>query len=164
MNPLSIMRQMAAGLNYVHLAGYLHLDFKPENIVVRNDGLVVLIDFDLATERKPKPIKLSPLPGTFSFLPPETINKGLVDDQTDIYSFGATCFEMLTGHKPFEGITVEDARRQQLDPRVSPRPLRLFHVQVPPAVERVIFKCLAHHQHDRYPSMSLVQRDLETMV
>lgn len=164
MNPLSMLRQMAAALTYVHLSGYLHLDFKPENLVVRPYGLVVLVDFDLAIERKPKPVRLHPLPGTFAYLPPETLQRELVDDQTDIFSFGVTAYEMMTGHKPYEGVTAEDSHRLQLDPRVQPRSLRLHNVTVPPALERLIFKCLAHHQHDRYPSMSLVQRDLETMV
>jgi serine/threonine-protein kinase len=163
-NILSFMRQMAAALSYVHLSGYLHLDFKPENLIVRSDGLVVLVDFDLAIERKPKAVKVSPLPGTFSYLPPETLAKNLVDDQTDIYSFGVTCYEMITGQKPFVGVTPEDAKRAQLDPAAHPRRLKYFQVNVAPALESLIFKCLAHRQIERYPSMSLVMRDLETMV
>jgi len=164
MNPLSMLRQMAAALAYVHLAGFLHLDFKPENLIVRGDGLIVLVDFDLALERKSKPTRLHPLPGTFAYLPPETIQKEMVDDQTDIFAFGVTAYEMLTGHKPYEGVTEGHSHQQQLDPRAMPRSLRLHNVTVPAALERLIFKCLAHHQRDRYPSMSLVQRDLETMV
>ena len=163
-NTLSLMRQMAAALSYVHLNGYLHLDFKPENLIVRNDGLVVLIDFDLALDRKPKPTKINPLPGTFAYLPPETLTKNLVDDQTDIYSFGITCYEMLTGHKPYEGVTLEDSRRMQLDPNVQPKRLKLHAVNVTPAMEQLILKCLAHQTVARYPSMSLVFRDLETMI
>ena len=163
-NPLSMMRQIAAGLSYIHLAGFLHLDLKPDNILMRADGLAVIVDFDLALPRKHLPIKLSPLPGTFAYLPPETIGKGLVDDQTDIYAFGVTCYEMLTGHKPFEGVTPEDSRRMQLDPTAHPRKLRLHNVTVPPAMENLIFKCLAHPTIARYPSMSLVLRDLEAMI
>jgi serine/threonine-protein kinase len=163
-NTLTIMRQMAAAISYVHLAGFLHLDLKPENFIVRNDGLVILIDFDLAIERKPKPVKLSPLPGTFAYLPPETILRNLVDDQTDIYAFGVTCYEMLTGHKPFEGVTLEDARKAQLDPNGRPTRFKFHNVSLPPAMESLILKCLAYRQEDRYPSMSLVMRDLETMV
>lgn len=164
LNPVSMMREMATALAYLHFHGIWHLDFKPENLMVRADGWVVLIDFDLATERKPKPIRLSPLPGTFAYLPPEALAKGLIDDQTDIYAFGVTCYELLTAHKPFEGITLENSHHLQRDPHAHPKPLRLFNVHVSPSLERLIFKCLAHHQGDRYPSMSLVQRDLETMV
>lgn len=163
-NVLTIMRQMAAAVSYVHVAGFNHLDIKPENFVVRNDGLVILIDFDLAIPRKNKPTKLSPLPGTFAYLPPETLMKNLVDDQTDIYAFGVTCYEMMTGHKPFEGVTIEDARRAQMDPNGRPMHFRFHNVTLPPVLENMIFKCLAYRQNDRYPSMALVMRDLETMV
>jgi len=163
-NTLTIMRQMAAAISYVHMAGYLHLDIKPENFVIRNDGLVILVDFDLAIERKPKPVKISPLPGTFAYLPPETLLRNLVDDQTDIYAFGVTCYEMFTGHKPFEGVTLEDSRKAQLDPNGRPTRFRFHNVNLPPAMENLVLKCLAYRQTDRYPSMSLVMRDLETMV
>lgn len=163
-NPLTMMRQMAAGLGYVHVAGFLHLDYKPENILVRSDGLVVLVDFDLAQPRKNLPLRLTPMPGTFSYLPPETHQKSTVDDQTDIYAFGVTCYELLTGHKPFEGVTPDDSKRMQLDPAVQPRKLRLHNVVVPPAMENLIFKCLAHPTFARYPSMSLVLRDLEALI
>lgn len=163
-NTLTIMRQMAAAISYVHAAGFLHLDIKPENFIVRNDGLLILIDFDLAMERKPKPIKLSPLPGTFAYLPPETLQKSVVDDQTDIYAFGVTCYEMLTAHKPFEGVTIDDARRAQLDPNGRPTHFRFHNVNLPPIIENLVFKCLAYPKADRYPSMSLVMRDLETSL
>ncbi len=163
-NTLTVLRQMAAALSYVHISGFLHLDLKPENLIVRSDGLVILIDFDLAQPRRPKPFKLNPLPGTFAYLPPETLSKSLVDDQTDIYAFGVTAYELLTGHKPYEGVTVEDARKAQMDPNRRPMRLKMHNVQVPPAMESLIFKCLAYRQEDRYPSASLVMRDLETMV
>jgi len=163
MNPLSMFRQMAAALGYVHLAGFLHLDFKPENIIIHHDGQVVLIDFDLAIERKSKPTRLHPLPGTFAYMPPESINKELVDDQTDIYSFGVTAYEMLTGHKPYEGVTVDNSHHLQLDPNVRPKSLRLHNVMSARRLS-ASFQMPCPAQRDRYPSMSLVQRDLETMV
>lgn len=163
-NSLSIIRQLAAALSYVHISGYLHLDLKPDNVLIREDGLLVLADFDLAMERKPKPIKLSPLPGTFAYLPPETLNRQLVDEQTDIFSFGVTCYEMLTGHKPFEGVTPEDARRNQTDLHTPPMKFAMHNARVSPALESLIFKCLAKQKEARYPSMSLVSRDLETML
>lgn len=164
LNPLALIRQMAAALCAVHHAGFLHLDFKPENLMVTDDGRVVLVDFDLAHERKPKPFRIHPLPGTFAYLPPETIEHETVCEQTDIYAFGVTCYELLTYHKPFEADTVAQEHRQQLDAHAKPRSLSHFGVHVQPQLERVIFKSLARFPGDRYPSMALVQRDIETLV
>lgn len=164
LNPLSMIRQMAAAMCAVHHAGFLHLDFKPENLMVRDDGHVVLVDFDLAQERKPKPFRIHPLPGTFAYLPPETIEHETVCEQTDIYAFGVTCYELLTGHKPFEAASIALERHKQLDPHAKPRGLSHFGVHVQPQLERVIFKSLARFPGDRYPSMALVQRDIETLV
>ncbi len=163
-NLLSMLRQMAAALHHVHSAGYWHLDFKPENLIVRDDGLVVLVDFDLAMERSAKPVKLSPLPGTPAYLPPEVLTRNLVDDQTDIFSFGVTGYEVLTGRKPFEGVTPEDAKRNQIDPNTRPVRLALHNVKVPLPLETLVFKCLAKRPIERYPSASLITRDLEMMV
>ena len=60
--------------------------------------------------------------------------------------------------------SIEDAKKAQLDPHGRPTRLKLHNVNVPVAMETLIFKCLAYRQEDRYPSMSLVMRDLETMV
>ena len=163
-NILSLIRQMASALAYLHRSGYVHLDFKPENLLIRHDGLVVLVDFDLAIERKPKPVKVNPLPGTFSYLPPETLTKNLVDEQTDIYAFGVTCYEMITGHKPYEGLTLDESRKNQMDPNIAPKKFKFYQVNTSAALENLIFKCLAYRPQDRYPSMSLVERDLETML
>ena len=163
-NVLTMFRQIAAAVHHVHVTGYWHLDIKPENFIVREDGLVVLVDFDLAIARKPKSVKLSPMPGTFSYMPPESLERHTVDDQTDIFSFGVTCYEILTGHNPFEGITVEDAKRNMIDPNVRPMKISLHNVRIPPQLEAVIFKCLAKPKEERYPSIGLVIRDLETIV
>jgi eukaryotic-like serine/threonine-protein kinase len=163
-NVLTMLRQMASALHYVHLAGYWHLDIKPENFIVRPDGLVVLLDFDLAIERSLKPVKLSPMPGTFAYLPPESITKNIVHDQTDIFAFGVSCYEILAGHKPFEGLTPEDSRRMQADLATPPARINSSGKTVNPRLESLVFKCLAKQPGDRYPLMSLVVRDIESII
>ncbi len=163
-NVLSLIRQMAAALFYIHSAGYLHLDLKPENILVRDDGHVMLIDFDLAMKSRHRPVKIKQLPGTPSYIPPETLTKHLVDERADIYSFGVTCYEMLTYHKPFEGDKIELVRAAQVDPSIPATRLRHHNPAVPAALESMVLKCLAKQPDDRYPSMSLVIRDLEAII
>lgn len=163
-NVLSLMRQIAAAVFYIHSSGYLHLDLKPENILVQPDGHVVIIDFDLAIKRKRRPVRIKQLPGTPSYVAPETLTKHLVDEGADIYSFGVTCYEMLTYHKPFEGDKIEMVRAMQVDPNIPPTRLRQHNPSVPAALESLVLKCLAKQPAERYPSMSLVIRDLEALI
>ena len=163
-NVMPLMRQIAAAINYIHASGYLHLDIKPENILVTAEGRVVVIDFDLAVRRKHRPIRIRMLPGTPSYIAPEVILKHTVDERADIYSFGMTCYEMCVFHKPFEGDKIEQVRAAQVDPRVQPTPLRQHNPDIPPARESLILKCLAKQHDDRYPSMRLVSRDLEAIL
>lgn len=164
-NVLSLMRQMAPALAYIHNSGYLHLDFKPENLLVQEDGKVVLVDFDLVMVRKPKPVRIRQEPaGTPSYIAPEIFTQRLVDERADIYSFGVTCYEMLCYHKPFEAVTIEQARAAQIDPKIAPTALRHYNPAVPARLEAIVLKALAKRPEDRYPSMSLVVKDLEAML
>ncbi len=163
-NVLSLMRQIAAALFYIHNSGFLHLDIKPENILVQNDGHVVLIDFDLAIPTKRWFKRIRALPGTPSYIAPEALTRRVVDEKSDIYSFGVTCYEMLTFHKPFEGDKIEAVRSMQIDPAIPPTRLRQHNPAVPAALESMVLKCLAKQPSDRYPSMSLVIRDLEAII
>jgi serine/threonine-protein kinase len=163
-NVLSLMRQIAAGLFHIHSAGFLHLDLKPDNILVQSDGRVVIIDFDLAVKQRWRPVRIRRAHGTPGYVAPETILRRVVDERSDIYSFGVTGYEMLTCHKPFEGDRIEKVRADQMDPNVRPTPLRSHNPSAPLAMESLIFKCLAKEPADRYPSMSLVIRDLEALI
>jgi len=163
-NGLSLIRQIAAALFHVHHRGFLHLDLKPENLLVEPDGHVWLIDFDLAIERRSKPVKLKQLPGTRAYLAPEAIRERKVDERTDIYSFGMTAYEMMTLHRPFEGETIDQILAAHLDPRLQPTPPRAHNSSIPPALEGLLLKCLAKLPDNRYPSMSLVIKDLEAIV
>ena len=163
-NVLSLMRQMATALFYIHSQGFLHLDWKPENILVRPDGHIVVIDFDLALKRKRRPTRVKELPGTPSYIAPEALTRRVVDERSDIYSLGVTFYEMLTYHKPFEGDKIEQVRAAQIDPNIPPTRLRQYNPAVPVAMESLVLKCLAKQPDDRYPSLSLVIRDLEAIL
>jgi serine/threonine-protein kinase len=156
-----LIRQLARAITHVHEQGFLHLDIKPENVLIREPGEVLIIDFDLALPRKPKPFKVRDIPGTPAYIAPEALIQNLVDERYDIYSFGVTCYEMLCYHKPYDGNSMEELRAAQVNPRVKPTPLRRYTSKVTAALERVILKCLAKDPEQRYPSMSLVLRDLE---
>lgn len=163
-NVMPLLRQMAYALQYVHAQGYLHLDFKPENLLVRADGRVVLIDFDLAIKRKRWFKKIGQVSGTSAYVPPETLTTREADDRADIYAFGVCAYEMLTFHKPFEGDKLELVRAAQIDPKIAPPRLRQHNAEVPAALEALVMKCLAKNPNDRYPDMVLVIRDLDALI
>ena len=163
-NALSLIRQVAAAMHGIHHQGFLHLDIKPENLLVQDDGHVLLIDFDLARPRKSRPFKVRNLPGTPAYLPPEAIRLRLLDERVDIYSFGVTAYEMITFHKPYEAKTTEGGTRSPARLDDQPIPMRRFNPKAPEALEKVISKCLAKNPDSRYPATSLIIKDLEAIL
>ncbi len=159
-NVMIFIRQLANVIQFIHSRGFLHLDIKPENILIRPDGRLVLIDFDLALPRKRFFKKLGNVSGTTAYVPPETLVDRVADDRADIYAFGICCYEMLTFHKPYEGEKIEIVRQNQIDPKVPPVPIRQHNKNIPANVANLVMKCIAKNPQDRYPDMVLVLRDL----
>ena len=161
-NRLQMLTGMAGALAHVHEAGFLHLDFKPENILVPKNYNPKLIDFDLAIARPLKPKRASKLSGTPLYLAPEQIARQPVDERADIFSFGVTAYEMITGKKPIAGNTQEEILQKYSNFKEHLRPPRTLTPDIPHSIERVILKCLEKDPALRYPAMSLVVRDLQT--
>lgn len=162
-NTLSLMRQIADALNHLHAQGYVHLDVKPENLLVTPEGQVVLIDFDLVIKRPKYPVRLKEYPGTPAYVAPEILTTRRADERADIYSFGVTVYEMVAFRKPFERNTLDESRIAQIDPAVPPTPLNNHCVNPPAPLASLIGKCLAKDPDSRYPSMSLVVKQLEAI-
>ena len=91
---------MAAALEHVHENEYMHLDFKPENVLVTQNARVRLVDFDLAQDIPEKPKKASKKnPGTPAYMAPEQLLGEPISHRVDIFSFGVTAYELLTNQK-----------------------------------------------------------------
>lgn len=163
-NLLLLMRQMAAALGHVHSSGFLHLDFKPENLLVDEKAHVTLIDFDLATRRRGRPARVRTLDGTPFYMPREMLLHRTVDERTDIYALGVTAYEMVVYRKPFGGYTLGEAQVAQADLTTLPDLLASNSDGVTTELQQVIFKCLAKEPAARYPSMGLVQKALESLI
>ncbi|HSY10102.1 MAG TPA: serine/threonine-protein kinase [Candidatus Dormibacteraeota bacterium] len=162
-NVAQILIDMAAGLGHVHESGFMHLDFKPENVLVTRNGGVRLIDFDLAQPIPEKPVKMSKNPGTPGYMAPEQLQRQPIDSRADIFAYGVSAYELVTNHKPFPGETPAEILAAQLD-NSSPIPVREHNPEIPAALEKVILKCLAREPDRRYPFISVLVHDLQNAL
>jgi serine/threonine protein kinase len=136
----SLMRDIAGALGVLHLAGILHRDLKPTNVLFRDDGSLALIDFGLAKQvaLEAEVTGAGAIFGTPYYMSPEQGHGKPVDLRGDIYSLGIIFFEMLTGAKPYDGDTamaVIIKHRQAPLPTLS-RSLRAFQ----PLIQRMLAK------------------------
>src|SRR5206468_2840727 len=149
---------MAVSLQHMHDSGYMHLDFKPENVLITRNASVRLVDFDLAQPIPEKPKKASKKnPGTPSYMAPEQLLGEPITHRVDIFSFGVAAYELLTNQKPFPGDTPGEILRKQIDRSgfVSPRE---YNADMPVGLEKVILRCLEREPERRYPFVLLSEK------
>jgi len=159
----NILIDMAVALEHVHDSGFMHLDFKPENVLVTRNANVRLVDFDLARPKPDKPEKCSKNPGTPAYMAPEQLLRQPFDHRADIFAYGATAYELLTGEKPFAGDTPTEILRSQVD-RTAFRAPRDLNEDIPAGLEKTILRCLEKDPEKRYPIASVLVHDLETIL
>jgi eukaryotic-like serine/threonine-protein kinase len=159
----NILIDMAVALEHVHDSGFMHLDFKPENVLITRNAAVRLVDFDLAQPRPEKPKKFSKNPGTPAYMSPEQLQRLPYDHRADIFAYGVTAYELLTGQKPFQGDTPEEILRRQLDRSGFATP-RERNPDVPLAVEKSILKALERDPDKRHPIMSVLVLELKAAL
>ncbi|WP_315974567.1 serine/threonine-protein kinase [Micromonospora sp. MA102] len=144
---MSVVGQAAHALHAAHLAGIVHRDVKPGNLLVKRDGTVVLVDFGIARASTMAGITAAHMVlGTASYMSPEQAAGQPVSPVTDVYALGAVAYYCLAGRPPFEGDNpLQVAMRHVQD---EPPPL----VGTPPAVVEVVGRALAKRPADRFPS------------
>ncbi len=163
-NVAQILIDAAVALESMHGCGFMHLDFKPENLLVTRNGKIRLIDFDLAQEIPEKPAKLTRKnPGTPAYMAPEQLLGQPITHHVDMFAYGVTAYELLTGAKPFPGETPAEILKRQLDRSEFVPPCEINH-DIPPAMEKVILRCLEKMPGDRHPVMGVMVRDLQAAL
>lgn len=152
-------QQIASALQYAHGSQVIHLDVKPENILINNQGKLLLSDFGLAmlvTGKRPEDIQ-----GTLSYMAPEQMN-GNPDKASDQYSLAVMVYEWICGSLPFTARSFDEYIEKLFH---EPPPSLLARVPtLPPAVEAVVMKALSKNVRDRYPSVLKFAEQLEKSI
>jgi eukaryotic-like serine/threonine-protein kinase len=151
---VDLLLQVCAGLEHAHAAGLVHRDIKPQNLLVRRDGVAKIADFGIArTIQSTQLTQVGTVLGTAAYLAPEQAMGEQVTAAADIYSVGAVGYELLTGRTPYEFETLTDLTLKQQEP---PPPIP----EVPPHVDAAIRRCLAFDRARRPASAAALAREL----
>ncbi len=146
---VTIAREVAEGLAEAHRLGVIHRDLKPQNIMLDRGGNAHIMDFGIARSARDGGITgPGMIIGTPDYMSPEQLDGNEADARSDIYSFGAVLFEMVTGEAPFEGNTpMAVALKHKTE---KPRDPQSLNPQVPQALGRLILRCLEKDPARRY--------------
>src|SRR5215510_13344645 len=166
--------QIARGLAAAHEKGIVHRDLKPDNVFVTNDGRVKLLDFGIAKLTQPdgtpsqtdiptRRVDTDPgkVMGTVGYMSPEQVKGRPVDHRSDIFSFGAILYEMLSGRRAFHGESAAETMSAIL--KEDPPDLSETNQRISPALERLVNHCLEKNPEERFHSASDLAFALEAL-
>ena len=156
-------RQAAEALGYAHRRGVIHRDVKPSNLLVDGRGLIWVADFGLARRlADPSLTQHDSLLGTPRYMSPEQARTGPIDGRADLFSLGATLYELLTLRPPFEGRSAAELVDQIA--RVEPACPRTTDPRIPLDLETIVLKLLSKRPSDRYADAAELADDLRRFL
>ena len=158
---MSIGIQVCMGIEAAHNNHIIHRDIKPQNIIISMEGKVKVTDFGIAKAATSNTIT-SNVMGSVHYTSPEQARGGYSDEKSDIYSWGITMFEMLTGRVPFNGETTVAIAIKHIQEELPS--LRELVDEIPTSVESIVMKCCQKSPDRRYQNMGELIADLKKVL
>lgn len=158
---IGIAIQVAQGIAAAHEQHIIHRDIKPQNMIISRDGNVKVADFGIARAVSSQTMNATAV-GSVHYISPEQARGGYCDERSDIYSFGITMYEMVTGRVPFEGDNTVAVALAHLETPITP-PSQLNPV-ISSGLEQIILKCTQKKPDRRYSSIGDVITDLRHVM
>ncbi|CAN5208228.1 hypothetical protein BH24ACT1_BH24ACT1_04220 [soil metagenome] len=158
---VDIAVQVASALEHAHLNGLVHRDVKPGNILLSDDGRVLVADFGIAkaAEGGADLTEVGQVVGTAKYLSPEQVEGGPLDARSDVYALGIVLYEMVCGRPPFSG---ENSTTTAVA-RLTSQPMRPRQVRagIPRSLEQIVLRAMARRPGDRHASAAELRAALE---
>jgi len=165
--------QIASALEAAHARGIVHRDIKPDNVIVRNDRIVKVLDFGIAKLNAAREGpgtgsnlftilstgRTRAVLGTVRYMSPEQARGQDVDGRSDLFSLGVLMYELLTGQAAFQGDTANEVIAEIL--KGEPAPLRSAAAEVPAQLEAIVLRAICKCREERYPSSSAMLTELK---
>ncbi|MDQ1353819.1 MAG: serine/threonine-protein kinase PpkA [Acidobacteriota bacterium] len=157
---LNIIKKIAPALDYAHKQGIIHRDIKPDNIMFRQDGTPVLVDFGIAraVDTDLQMTKTGMGIGTPHYMSPEQCQTGALDGRSDFYSLGVVLYEILTGEKPYRADTIMAVALKQIQEPVPKLPTPLARYQP------LLDKMMAKNKEDRIKNGAALQQLIDEIL
>ena len=158
---LHFSTQIAKALSHAHSKGIIHMDIKPQNIMLPKDGTAKVADFGIAQlgDSVDETGDSEEAVGSIHYISPEQARGEAVDARSDIYSLGVVMYEMLTGKLPFDGDSVAEVALKHFT--VTPEAPTAINPEIPPELEEITLHAMQPNPDDRYRTIDEMLSDLE---
>ena len=160
---IDIMKQLVSGTAEAHRRGIIHRDIKPQNVIVKSDGSIKILDFGIALAKGSMQLtQANNVMGSVHYLAPELARGESATVQSDIYALGIVLYEMLTGDVPFKADTAVQVALMQMRNQIPD--VRSVNPDIPQSVANIIRRATAKNKNYRYASCQEMLEDLDTCL